>query len=48
MSTYAAILVLYFFYFLKDLFLDIGKGREKKRERNINVWVLLMHPPLGP
>ena len=29
------------------LVLERGKGREKKRERNINVWLLLMHPPLG-
>ena len=30
------------FYFLKiflNLFLDRGVGREKKRERNINVWM---------
>ena len=36
--------------FLKDfiyLFLDRGEGREKKRERNINMWLPLMHPPLG-
>ena len=27
--------------------LDRGEGREKKRERNINVWVSLTHPPTG-
>ena len=25
-----------------------GEGKEKKRERNINVWLPLMLPPLGP
>ena len=37
-------------YFLKDfiyLFLERGEGREKERERNINVWLPLTHPPLG-
>ena len=37
-------------YFFKDfiyLFLDRGEGREIKRERNINVWLPLMHPPTG-
>ena len=29
------------------LFLERGGGREKERERNINVWLLLSHPPLG-
>ena len=29
------------------LFLDRGKGREKERERNINVWLPLMHTLLG-
>ena len=36
--------------FLKDyiyLFIDRREGREKERERNINVWLLLMWPPLG-
>ena len=31
------------FYF----FLDRGEGREKERERNINVWLPLIHPLLG-
>ena len=37
-------------YFLKDfiyLFLERGEGREKKRERNINVWLPLACPPQG-
>ena len=37
------------FYFLKDfiyLFLERGEGREKERERNVDVWLLLMHSPL--
>ena len=36
-------------FFFKDfiyLFLERGEGREKERERNINVWLLLMWPPL--
>ena len=39
-------------FFKKDftyLFLDRGEGREKERERNINVWLPLMHTPYwGP
>ena len=38
-------------YFLKKyftyLFLERGEGREKERERNINVWLPLTYPPLG-
>ena len=33
--------------FFKDviyLSLDRGEGREKEREKNMNVWLLLMHP----
>ena len=36
--------------FLKDgiyLFLERGEGRENERERNINVWLPLLHLPLG-
>ena len=33
----------YFIY----LFLERGEGREKERERNINVWLPLVHPPTG-
>ena len=35
--------------FFKDLylFLDRGEGREKERERNINVWLPLVQPPTG-
>ena len=29
------------------LFLDRGEGRDKERERNLNVWLPLMHPQLG-
>ena len=39
-----------FFYFFKDfiyLFPERGKGGEKERERNINVWLPLVHPQLG-
>ena len=41
--------IFFFKNFLKDfiyLFLDRGEGREKKRERNINVWLPLEHPLL--
>ena len=37
------------FYFFKDfidLFLERGEGREIERERNINGWLPLVHPPL--
>ena len=36
-------------FFKKDfiLFLDRGEGREEERERNIDVWLLLVHPIPG-
>ena len=36
-------------FFFKDfiLFLDRGEGREEERERNIDVWLLLVHPIPG-
>ena len=38
-------------YFLKKdfnfVFLDKGEGRETERERNINVWLPLVHPIQG-
>ena len=34
-------------FFLKILFYFRGEGREKERERNINVWFLSLGPPLG-
>ena len=33
-------------YFL-NLFLDRGEGREQEKERNISVWLPLVHPQLG-
>ena len=39
-----------FSYFFKDFmyfFLERGEGREKERERNINVWLPLTWPTLG-
>ena len=41
---------IYFFIYLKRficLFSHRGEGKEKKRERNINVWLPLMRPLLG-
>ena len=38
------------FFFLKDriyLFLERAEGKEKDRERNINVWLPLAQPRLG-
>ena len=35
------------FKILFYLFLHRGEGREKERERNINVWLPLMNPQLG-
>ena len=37
-------------YFKKDfiyLFLERWEGRKEERERNINVWLPVTHPPLG-
>ena len=37
-------------YFFKDfiyLFLERGEGRQKERDRNINVWLPLARPLLG-
>ena len=42
--------VLFFVLFLKKIlfiFIDRGEGRDKERERNINVWLPLMSPLLG-
>ena len=38
---------LFFLMILFILFLDRGEGRVKDRERNINVWLPLLHPLLG-
>ena len=38
------------YFFCKDfiyLLLERGVGREKERERNINVWLPVAHPLLG-
>ena len=38
---------LKYFIFFKDfiyLLLERGQGREKERDRNINVWLLIAHP----
>ena len=39
--------IFYFKNILFILFLERGEGREKERERNINVWLSLAHPLLG-
>ena len=39
--------VLSFFSLRFYLILERGEGREKERDRNINVWLLLTHPLLG-
>ena len=39
--------VFYFFFFKIYLFLERGEGREEERERNIRVWLPLVHPLLG-
>ena len=47
-SLFRFIYLLYLF--IKDsidLFLERGEGREKERERNINVWLPLNIPPTG-
>ena len=50
-EMFAAKLPLFFkkFDFLDFiyLFLERGEGREKEREKNINMWLPLMWPPLG-
>ena len=35
------------FTHFEDYFLERGEGKEKERERNITVWLPLMHPLLG-
>ena len=51
MCIYLYIIHLFTFsLFKKDfigLFLERGEGRENERERNINVWLPLLHPQLG-
>ena len=45
-----AVNFIYNVYFLKDficLLLERGEGREKERERHINMWLPLTCPPLG-
>ena len=40
----------FLFFFFKDFiysFLERGEGKDKERERNINVWLPLTCPPLG-
>ena len=49
-SYFSLAISILFFIFKKDLFiyfLEREEGREKERERNINVWLPLMRPTLG-
>ena len=49
LSEYVHCCYFYYFFNFKDLiylFLE-GGGREKERERNINVWLPLTHPTTG-
>ena len=39
--------ILFFLKYFIYLFLEREEGREKERERNINVWLPLTWPPLG-
>ena len=41
------VLLLLFFKYFTYLFLEGREGREKERERNINVWLPLVCPQLG-
>ena len=43
-SLAATYVILFFKRFHLFIFSE-GKGREKQRERNINVWLPLTHPP---
>ena len=47
MSTTNSNFSLFFFKDCIYLFLERGGGKEKERERNINVWFPLMCPLLG-
>ena len=46
-KVYSCITINYYFILFFNIlfyFLETGEGREKKKERNINVWLLLMCP----
>ena len=47
MDKYIHWLIVGFFKGFIYLLLDTGEGSEKERERNINVWLPLVCPPLG-
>ena len=42
------VIVYFFSKILFILFLERGEGKTKGWERNIDVWLLLAHPLLGP
>ena len=39
--------VYFFLFYFIYLFSETGERREKERERNIHVWLPLVHPLLG-
>ena len=49
-GVYLLIPFTYFAFFFKNfiyLFLEQGEGEGEREERNINVWLPLVRPPLG-
>ena len=46
-SVLCSILGFSFSFLINYLFLERREGKEKERERNINVWLPLLHPLLG-
>ena len=46
-ASHSSLVILFVFKILFIYFLERGEGREKERERNINVWLPLTCPQLG-
>ena len=46
-ASHSSLVILFVFKILFIYFLERGEGREKERERIINVWLPLSHPLLG-
>ena len=47
MLYFKELLFFCFWIFFFNLFIFRERGKERERERNINVWLLLVSPPLG-